>query len=377
MSQRPVRLGMIGCGAYAQRVLVPSIRESGATLGGVWNRTRSKAAELVRAGAKGFSDWREMVNDPGTDAVVCALPPTFNAVVLRACETAGKPVWIEKPVASSVEDLALVEQVVRRSRVHVQVGTQLLHSSWWSALLQTLPQVGDLLAVNARICVSDDWAFEPLTWKIDRESSGGVLNSWGVHPLTMLLHLAGGFDAQYADLTVFSGTGFDRQGVDPSMYDTLCCSWITTRPGGDLAVPSHLQLSVQPQLKSKSWTMEVLGSEGRIEADFYARTVTLYPRTDSPRKIEVPPYTSPGHDGNTQAMHHFVDLVTRKQTDNHPARLALTACRFALEINVDPQGDEADLDEGEPTPPHPAPRQQQRDSTPRRDAPPLRRGPRR
>jgi predicted dehydrogenase len=51
-----------------------------------------------------FADARDLVADPGVDAVVIASPPDTHVMLVLACLEAGKPVLCEKPLAATAAD---------------------------------------------------------------------------------------------------------------------------------------------------------------------------------------------------------------------------------------------------------------------------------
>ena len=109
-----IRLGIVGTN-YGRTVQLPAFRadarcEVVALAGSDKGRTEKLARE---AGiAKGYGGWRELVEDPGVDVVAIATLPSLQApIAIRALEL-GKPVFIEKPMAS---DLASARAMLRQA----------------------------------------------------------------------------------------------------------------------------------------------------------------------------------------------------------------------------------------------------------------------
>lgn len=93
-----------------------------------------KAANLARARNKmtGFGhpdvvatpDFEDVVNDPAVDAVVVATPDHWHAAISIAAMSAGKDVYVEKPMTLTIEEgKAMVRAQERYGRI-LQVGTQ-------------------------------------------------------------------------------------------------------------------------------------------------------------------------------------------------------------------------------------------------------------
>ena len=109
-----IRLGIVGTN-YGRTVQLPAFRadarcEVVALAGSDAGRSEKLARE---AGvAKGYGGWRELVEDPGVDVIAIATLPSLQApIAMRALEL-GKPVFIEKPMAS---DLASARAMLRQA----------------------------------------------------------------------------------------------------------------------------------------------------------------------------------------------------------------------------------------------------------------------
>ncbi|HEV8413710.1 MAG TPA: bi-domain-containing oxidoreductase [Bryobacteraceae bacterium] len=110
-----VRVGFVGAGGYATKVLIPAFLEAGATLLTVASAGGLSASH---AGRKfGFSesttDTESLLSDQRIDAVVIATRHDSHAgLVCRALE-AGKHVFVEKPLALTWEQLDEIEDTYR------------------------------------------------------------------------------------------------------------------------------------------------------------------------------------------------------------------------------------------------------------------------
>ena len=81
-------------------------------------------AAMKRTGAKGYSDYRELLDRDDIDAVVVSTPDHWHAIpTIHACQ-AGKHVYCEKPLTLSIpEGRAMVSAARKHDRV-VQTGSQ-------------------------------------------------------------------------------------------------------------------------------------------------------------------------------------------------------------------------------------------------------------
>ena len=111
-----IRVGIVGTN-YGRTVQLPAFRaDRRCQVVALAGRDAGRTAELARAAgvAKGYGDWRMLVEDPDVQAVAIATLPTLQTqIALRALEL-GKPVFIEKPMAG---DLAGARAMLRQAKI--------------------------------------------------------------------------------------------------------------------------------------------------------------------------------------------------------------------------------------------------------------------
>ena len=99
---RTIRWGIIGCGDVTEVKSGPALQQAEhSALVAVMRRTGALARDYAeRHGVpKWYDDADTLINDPDVDAVYVATPPsTHKAYALRVAR-AGKPVYVEKPMA--------------------------------------------------------------------------------------------------------------------------------------------------------------------------------------------------------------------------------------------------------------------------------------
>lgn len=139
-----VRVGVIGVGMIGEdhvRRLTQVL--SGARVVAVTDVDADRAAAVAAraGGARVHADGRSLVGDDEVDAVlVTSWGPTHAEYVL-ACLAAGKPVFCEKPLATTQEDcLRIIEAEVAGGRRLVQVGFMRRYDSAYRALKAVLAE---------------------------------------------------------------------------------------------------------------------------------------------------------------------------------------------------------------------------------------------
>jgi predicted dehydrogenase len=129
MEGKKHRFGVIGAGLWGEAHAEVYATHPWAELAAVCDSDRSRAEKVAkRFGApRVFTDYRDMVKDPGVDAVAVATPDFAHRDPVVAAAKAGKHVHSEKPLATSREDAEAIAAAVRASGVTYMVD---FHARW-------------------------------------------------------------------------------------------------------------------------------------------------------------------------------------------------------------------------------------------------------
>ena len=115
-----LRWGFIGCGEVTEKKSGPAFSDvEGSSVVAVMSRTEVHARTYaVQHGiAKWYTDAQEMIDDPDVNAVYVATPPSSHATYAIMAMKAGKPVYVEKPLAASYEDCARINRISEQTGV--------------------------------------------------------------------------------------------------------------------------------------------------------------------------------------------------------------------------------------------------------------------
>lgn len=121
-----IRAGVIGAGGRG-RLLTAEFREIGAEIAAVcdvYQPNLEAGLKAASTGARGYRDYRRLLEDRSLDAVIIATPDHWHARMVIDAVEAGKDVYVEKPLTHTIEEAFQVVDAVRRTRRIVQVGTQ-------------------------------------------------------------------------------------------------------------------------------------------------------------------------------------------------------------------------------------------------------------
>lgn len=98
---------MIGCGAVTEVKSGPGFQKAeNSTLTAVMRRSGRLAEDYARRHGvpRWYDDAQGLIDDPEVDAVYIATPPVFHKEYALRCALAGKPVYVEKPMAMNFEE---------------------------------------------------------------------------------------------------------------------------------------------------------------------------------------------------------------------------------------------------------------------------------
>ncbi len=118
-----LRGGVIGAGVFGGYHAKQYVRLPGVVLSAVLDTHPDRAAQVAMPlGGRGFNDMAAFLD--AVDVVTVASPATFHAEHALAALAAGKPVYIEKPIATSVADGEKVRALAASKGLVVACGHQ-------------------------------------------------------------------------------------------------------------------------------------------------------------------------------------------------------------------------------------------------------------
>ncbi|MEH6539857.1 bi-domain-containing oxidoreductase [Halopseudomonas sp.] len=182
----------LGAGNYASRVLIPCFKAAGAKLhslassGGVSGVHHGKKHEFAHA----VTDEAEVYGDPAVNTVVIATQHNLHAQQASAALQAGKHVFVEKPLALTLEELDELQAVYDRTKgkQHLMIG----FNRRFAPLVQQMKQ---LLAAGKQpksfIMTMNAGAIPSGHWTQDAVVGGGRILGEACHYIDLMRFLAG------------------------------------------------------------------------------------------------------------------------------------------------------------------------------------------
>jgi predicted dehydrogenase/threonine dehydrogenase-like Zn-dependent dehydrogenase len=186
----PVRIGLIGPGSFALRVLVPAFARAGARLelvgGGAGPSAESAQREFDFARIAPSAT--ALLADEGIDAVVIATRHSTHAELTIQALGAGKHVFCEKPLVLNRDELEAVLSAAARAGRVLAVGFNRRFSPMLSELRDFVAEADGSLSASYRVSAGQ---LDADHWVHDVDEGGGRLLGEGGHFVDSLTFLAG------------------------------------------------------------------------------------------------------------------------------------------------------------------------------------------
>lgn len=189
---RPLGIGIVGAGRFAEFCIGALEGLPEARVVAVMDSERSRAQAIVPPGAGTYADLDELLGDPDVDIVHVATPPYLHGRLTKQAAEAGKHAFVEKPLATSLEEARAAVAAAERAGVRVSIDYVLRHHPLHRLTIE-LTRSGALGALQhfALENFASSANLPPDHWFWDPALSGGIHVEHGVHFFDLCLALAG------------------------------------------------------------------------------------------------------------------------------------------------------------------------------------------
>lgn len=257
---KKIKWGIIGCGDVCEKKSGPAFyKTEHSSLEAVMRRDGEKARDFAfRHGAKKwYTDADALIHDPEVDIVYVATPPsTHKEYAIRAMR-AGKPVYVEKPMAMNEAECREMINVSEETGQKLFVAYYRRSLPYFRKVKELLDSdaIGDVLAVNLTHCQppSDaDKSSATKAWRLDRSIAGeGYFYDLASHALDI-------FDFLFGEISEAQGFAAVMGGLY-DVADTVSASVRFTS-----GMTGVLQYCFVAHQQARQDDVIVLGSRGKI-----------------------------------------------------------------------------------------------------------------
>lgn len=188
------KAAVIGCGSIAQALHLPGYAKArGVSLTAACDPARQRWPEARRFGEslRMYDDYRAMLENESLDVVSVASPNRFHAEHACAALRAGAHVFLEKPPALSMDEIAQIKEAIKQSHRKVIVGfsQRFYRGNQKIQRLLKAGAIGTPYMIRVRLAhagpypgwAKDDWFYKP------KLAGGGALLDMGIHAIDQAL----------------------------------------------------------------------------------------------------------------------------------------------------------------------------------------------
>jgi predicted dehydrogenase len=196
----PVKVGVIGLGQWGKEILTSLSRQPSVLVVAICDTYEPalKKAQEVAPKAVALADYRKLLENPELEAVIVATPSHQHLEIVTSSLQAGKHVYCEAPLATTIEDArAIAAAAEGAQKLKFQAGLQGRSNPLYNHILKFVKT--GVLGTNAQVTgqwnkrqswrrVAPTPAREAeLNWRLSSKTSGGLLGEVGIHQLDVAL----------------------------------------------------------------------------------------------------------------------------------------------------------------------------------------------
>ena len=338
-----IRVGLIGSGGRGREDWTNFLKEpevDPVAVCDVYEPFREQGIAIAQGRAKGYHDFRELLEQKDIDAVIVATPDHWHALIaIAACE-AGKDVYCEKPLSLMAGEGRYMVDAARRNKRVMQTGSQQRSGAHYIEAVKVIQdgRIGQVhrihagmqrnifpglkpTALQSGLTPQLDWdmwlgpakkiPFDPFrciyNFRWFWDYSGGQMTNWGAHHLDIARWIVGetaaesvsGAGGRYA--LTDGGETPDVQQVT-YQFKNVVVTWTTS----EIA-------------EGESFTLNIYGSKGMMSltrGGFTVKPETVAKPGSKERVPLMDAMEMKGVDLNRPHVRNFLDCMKSRQKPN-------------------------------------------------------------
>ena len=208
----PVKIGVIGLGQWGKEIVTELAKMPSANVTAICDTYEAyvNRAAKIATNAKTFADYKQLLGSPDVEAVVIATPSHLHKEIALAAIAAGKHVYCEAPLASSIDEAKTIALAGQGSKQVFQVGLQGRANPLFQHVSRFVKSgcLGDMAEAHAQVNKRQSWKRmapssereKEMNWRLSKQTSAGLAGELGIHSLDLA--------NWYLDALPVSVTGF-------------------------------------------------------------------------------------------------------------------------------------------------------------------------
>jgi predicted dehydrogenase len=255
-----IRWGIIGCGDVTELKSGPAFNKvPNSKLVAVMRRSAAKAEDYARRHKvpKWYSDAQQLIEDPEVNAIYIATPPQSHEEYTLKAFAAGKPVYVEKPMALNCRSAERMLQASLDNKIKLTIAHYRREQPRFKTIKSMLEEkvIGEVRLVNLRLYqppLSSLHIQTEVPWRIDPSvSGGGLFHDLSPHQLDLIQYFFGLYE---------KASGFSMNQAGLYQADDLVAGNIVFKNG---MVFNGAWCFTASKSGQADW-VEIIGSEGTI-----------------------------------------------------------------------------------------------------------------
>lgn len=322
-----------------------------------------KAAEIRdkhQQKPKLYKDYRKMLDQKDIDAVLIGTPDHWHCLQLVESVQAGKDVYVEKPMANTIEECNIMVRAANYYGRVVQVGQQQRSNAVFIEVMKMVKSgtIGALRKVNmwanfnyglgARnvpdspvpdgvdynlwLGPAPNRPFNQAhfhgSWRHFWNYGGGMFSDWGVHLIDMGLWVKDQVKAPTQVLTFAANNSLSDKKRDT--FDTMTAIY----PTKDYVINYEMIAGVQEGPYDNMYGIAFIGNKGTIKVDRHS--YRLIPEWDGEKKehmVEAKEFKG-GHEAHSEHTRNFLDCVKSRKTPVCPPEVGRVGAIHVHAANI-------------------------------------------
>jgi len=323
----------------------------------------SRAAEVktrFNQTPKLYKDFRKMLEQNDIDAVIIGTPDHWHCLLTVYALQAGKDVYVEKPMANTIEECNIMVRAAKQYNRIVQVGQQQRSGFIFQKAIEMIKSasVGNIRKINiwanfnygagspivpdeqVPAGVDFDMWLGPAPqrsfnrsrfhgmWRMFWDYGGGLVSDWGVHLLDIALW-AKDIKQGPEKILVYAGHTYPEKRARET-FDTMSVSF----PGSNFVINYDVTAGIQNGPYNMPYGIAFIGDKATIVAD--RSKLQVYPEWDEDaKKNKVEEYIySEGKESHGEHALNFIECVKTRKAPNCPPEAGRAAALYVHAANI-------------------------------------------
>lgn len=178
-----INLGIIGCGGLGKQNLDASAAHPDVVVVAacdVWEERLDPVVEKYKKTCTGYTDFRELLQHKGLDAVIIATPAHWHAIQAVEAAKAGLDIYLQKPMTMHLGESLAVRNAIKKHNVISQIGTQIHSSEHYRRMVELVRSgnLGDIATVRTFFVMNEAPNGVGLGFNTDKIPKGMDWDMW-------------------------------------------------------------------------------------------------------------------------------------------------------------------------------------------------------